>query len=161
MKMHALRVGTASAALALLLLPNGPVQATTVQATTAERVQLAGEVMDTWCYVSEIMGGSEAVLGSAHHQCAIWCAAGGVPVGILADDGQVYMVLKLGDDDRSNANPKILEIQSNRVTVDGEVYRRDGINYLLVDQVVSNEGIVNRSHEDYGVIPAFGVPSNE
>jgi hypothetical protein len=51
-----------------------------------------------------------------------------------------------------------LEIQSNRVTVDGELYRRDGINYLLIDQIVSNEGIVNLSHEDYGVIPAFGVP---
>jgi hypothetical protein len=127
-------------------------------AASAERVQITGEVMDTWCYTSEVMGGSDAVLGSAHHQCAIWCAAGGIPVGILADDGQVYMVLKLGDDDQSNANPKILEIQSNRVTVDGELYRRDGINYLLIDQIVSNEGIVNLSHEDYGVIPAFGVP---
>jgi hypothetical protein len=127
-------------------------------AASAERVQITGEVMDTWCYTSEVMGGSDAVLGSAHHQCAVWCAAGGIPVGILADDGQVYMVLKLGDDDQSNANPKILEIQSNRVTVDGEIYRRDGINYLLIDQIVSNEGIVNLSHEDYGVIPAFGVP---
>ena len=127
-------------------------------AASAERVQITGEVMDTWCYTSEVMGGSDAVLGSAHHQCAIWCAAGGIPVGILADDGQIYMVLKLGDDDQSNANPKILEIQSNRVTVDGELYRRDGINYLLIDRIVSNEGIVNLSHEDYGVIPAFGVP---
>jgi hypothetical protein len=127
-------------------------------AASAERVQITGEVMDTWCYTSEVMGGSDAVLGSAHHQCAIWCAAGGIPVGILADDGQIYMVLKLGDDDQSNANPKILAIQSNRVTVDGELYRRDGINYLLIDQIVSNEGIVNLSHEDYGVIPAFGVP---
>ena len=127
-------------------------------AASAERVQITGEVMDTWCYTSEVMGGSDAVLGSAHHQCAVWCAAGGIPVGILADDGQIYMVLKLGDDDQSNANPKILEIQSNRVTVDGELYRRDGINYLLIDQIVSNEGIVNLSHEDYGVIPAFGVP---
>ena len=127
-------------------------------ATSAERVQVTGEVMDTWCYTSEIMGGSDAVLGSAHHQCAVWCAAGGIPVGILSDDGQVYMVLKLGDDDTSNANPKILAIQSDRVTVDGELYKRDGINYLLIDQIVSNDGIVNKSHEDYGVIPAFGVP---
>ena len=127
-------------------------------ATSAERVQITGEVMDTWCYTSEIMGGSDAVLGSAHHQCAVWCAAGGIPVGILSDDGQVYMVLKLGDDDTSNANPKILEIQSDHVTVDGELYKRDGINYLLIDQIVSNDGIVNKSHEDYGVIPAFGVP---
>lgn len=154
MNMTGLRAGAVAVAFALLLLPHGQAQAS----AKAERLQITGEVMDTWCYVSEIMGGSEAVLGSAHHQCAIWCAAGGIPVGIRADDGQIYMVLKLGDDDQSNANPKILSIQSDRVTVDGDVYRRDGINYLLIDQIVSNEGIVNRSHEDFGVIPAFGVP---
>ena len=123
-----------------------------------ERIQVKGEIMDTWCYVSEIMGASEAVLGSAHHQCAVWCAAGGIPVGVLTETGEIYMILKIGDDDTSAANPKILDIQSDQVTVDGELYQRDGINYLLIDQIVSNEGLVNLSHEDYGVIPAFGVP---
>ena len=123
-----------------------------------ERIQVKGEIMDTWCYVSEIMGASEAVLGSAHHQCAVWCAAGGIPVGVLTETGEIYMILKIGDDDTSAANPKILDIQSDQVTVDGELYQRDGINYLLIDQIVSNEGLVNLSLEDYGVIPAFGVP---
>ena len=123
-----------------------------------QRIQLTGEVIDTWCYISEIMGASEAVLGTAHHQCAVWCAAGGVPVGLLSEAGEIYMVLKLGDDDTSNANPRVLEIQSSRVTVDGELHERDGIKYLLIDQVLTNDGIVNRSHEDFGVIPAFGVP---
>ena len=125
---------------------------------TAKRVQVQGEIIDTWCYISEIMGGSEAVLGSAHHQCAVWCAAGGIPVGLLSESGDIYMILKLGDSDVSNANPRILEIQSSRISVDGDLHERDGIKYLLIDPIVSNEGIVNRSHEDYGVIPAFGVP---
>jgi len=130
----------------------------TPAAAAGQRVQLTGEIMDTWCYVSEIMGGSEAVLGTAHHQCAVWCAAGGVPVGLLSETGEIFMILKLGDEDTSNADPRILEIQSSRVTVDGDLYERDGIKYLLIDEVVANEGIVNRSHEDFGVIPAFGVP---
>jgi hypothetical protein len=130
----------------------------TPAAAAGQRVQLTGEIMDTWCYVSEIMGASEAVLGSAHHQCAVWCAAGGVPVGLLSEAGEIFMILKLGDEDTSNADPRILEIQSSRVTVDGDLYERDGIKYLLIDEVVANEGIVNRSHEDFGVIPAFGVP---
>lgn len=125
---------------------------------TAKRVQVQGEIIDTWCYISEIMGGSEAVLGTAHHQCAVWCAAGGIPVGLLSESGDIYMILKLGDSDVSNANPRILEIQSSRISVDADLHERDGIKYLLIDQIVSNEGIVNRSHEDYGVIPAFGVP---
>lgn len=126
--------------------------------STGERVKITGEIIDTWCYISEVMGGEDAATGSAHHQCAVWCAAGGIPVGLLTEKGDVYMVLKLGDDDTSNANPRILEIQSDKITADGTVMERDGIKYLLIDSIVENAGLVNKTHEDYGVIPAFGVP---
>ena len=145
-------------ALALLFVLAMPGLAATAQAGASQRVQVTGEVIDTWCYVTEIMGASEAVLGSAHHQCAVWCAAGGIPVGLLGEDGTVYMIMSLEGETTSNANPAILDIQSHQITVDGELYQRDGVNYLLIDKVVSDQGIVNRSHEDYGVIPAFGVP---
>ena len=145
-------------ALALLVAFAMPGLAATAQAGAGQRVQVTGEVIDTWCYVTEIMGASEAVLGSAHHQCAVWCAAGGIPVGLLGEDGTVYMIMSLEGETTSNANPAILDIQSHQITVDGELYQRDGVNYLLIDKVVSDQGIVNRSHEDYGVIPAFGVP---
>ncbi len=117
--------------------------------TAGMRVNITGEVIDSWCYITEIMYAK----GTAHHQCAIWCAAGGIPVGILADDGQVYMVLKMGDDTTSVANPAVMRIQTHRVTVAGDLYRRDGINYLLVSRVVTDEGIVNLTHDDYGVQP--------
>ena len=32
------------------------------------RVTVTGEVIDPWCYLSEIMWAT----GSAHHQCAVW-----------------------------------------------------------------------------------------
>ncbi len=116
-----------------------------------ERVKVTGEVIDSWCYITEIMFPE----GSAHHQCAVWCAAGGIPVGILGDDGTVYMVLKMGDDATSVANPAVLEIQTHRVKVDGALYKRDGINYLIVDRVLADEGIVKVNHEEWGVQP-FG-----
>ena len=125
--------------------------ATAAQAAAGQRVKVTGEVIDSWCYLTEIMYPE----GTAHHQCALWCAAGGIPVGILADDGTVYTVLKLGDDSTSNANPKVLEIQSHRVTVEGDLFARDGINYLLIDRVVGDEGIVKLTHDDYGIQP-FG-----
>ena len=125
--------------------------ATAAQAAAGQRVKVTGEVIDSWCYLTEIMYPE----GTAHHQCALWCAAGGIPVGILADDGTVYTVLKLGDDSTSNANPKVLEIQSHRVTVEGDLYARDGINYLLIDRVVDDQGIVKLTHDDYGIQP-FG-----
>lgn len=139
-------------ALLALLIPTMAVGA------GGNRVQVTGEIMDTWCYVSQIMGGSDSVLGSAHHTCAVWCAAGGIPVGILGEDGKVYMVLAFGDDTTSVANPGVLEIQSNKVTVDGTLHVRDGINYLLVDKVVDNQGIVNLTHETFGVVPPFAAP---
>ncbi len=125
--------------------------ASAAQSATPQRVQVTGEVIDSWCYLTEIMYPE----GSAHHQCAIWCAAGGIPVGIKADDGTVYMVLKFGDDTTSVASPRVLDIQSHRVTVDGDFYARDGLNYLLVDRVVDDRGIVNLTHDEYGIQP-FG-----
>ncbi|MEM8811134.1 MAG: hypothetical protein AAGF59_00850 [Pseudomonadota bacterium] len=150
------QIKMAAAGLAVLLSAFGmgvqPAKA------AAETVTVTGEIMDTWCYFSGVMGGPEAVVGSAHHTCAMWCAAGGIPVGILADDGTVYMVLKLEGVGTGKADTKLLSIQSDRVTATGDLYRRDGLNYLVVNDVVSNEGITNRNHEDYGVIPGFVIP---
>ena len=38
---------------------------------------------------------------------------------------------------------------------DGALYKRDGINYLVVDEVLADEGIVKVNHEEWGVQP-FG-----
>lgn len=121
-------------------------------ATSPERVQVTGEIIDTWCYVTEIMGDAQ---GTAHHLCAVWCAIGGIPVSILGEDGQVYMVLKVESEDTNVANPTIVNIQTHKVTVDGDLYERDGVKYLFVNQVADDQGVVNLNHEDYGIIP-FG-----
>ena len=123
--------------------------ATSAQA--AQRVEVTGEVIDSWCYLTEIMYPE----GSAHHQCALWCAAGGIPVGILADDGTVYIVLKFEDDATSVANPAVMAIQSHRVRVEGDLYPRDGINYLVVNRILGDEGVVKLTHDEYGIQP-FG-----
>ena len=123
----------------------------TAHAAAAKRIRVTGELIDTWCYVTEIMYG----LGTAHHQCAVWCAVGGIPVSVLGDDGKVYVVLKVEGDDTSVANERIVRIQTHKVTVDGDLYARDGVNYLVVTQVADDKGIVNLTHDEYGVQP-FG-----
>jgi len=120
-------------------------------AATAKRVNVTGEIVDTWCYVTEIM----YALGTAHHQCAVWCAVGGIPVSILGDDGKVYVVLKIEADDTSVANPAVLKIQTHNVSVNGDLYERDGVRYLFVTQVADDNGIVNMTHEENGIQP-FG-----
>ncbi len=138
----------ATLAVAVLIAALG---ATGANAAAGKHVSVTGEVIDSWCYLTQIM----FARGTAHRQCALWCAAGGVPVGILGDDGTVYLVLKMGDDTTSVANPATLRIQAHRVTVDGELIRRDGMNYLLISRVVNDAGIVNLTHDENGIQP-FG-----
>ncbi len=122
------------------------------------RIQITGEIIDTWCYYSGVMGGPDAVVGSAHHTCALWCSAGGIPVGILAEDGTVYTVLKVGADDEAAGGDTLLSLASYEVTADGMLYERDGIKYIVVAQVVAKDAITNLTHEDYGPVPGFAIP---
>lgn len=145
-----LKTSIAAAALALAAAP--------AFAAEGERVQIKGEIIDTWCYFSGVMGGPDAVVGSAHHTCALWCSAGGIPVGLLGDDGEVYMVLKINGDDQSASGDTQLTLASHEIVADGMLYKRDGLNYLVVEEVVEDLGITNLNHEDYGVVPGFAIP---
>lgn len=130
-------------------------------ATEGERMTVRGEFIDTWCYFSGVMGGTDAVVGTAHHTCATWCSAGGIPVGLLADDGTVYMVLKIEGDGANNGGDTQLSLASDTITADGMVYHRDGLNYIVVSKIVTNEGIARLSHEDYGAVPPFAIPEQK
>ena len=127
-------------------------------AAEGTRIQVKGEIIDTWCYYSGVMGGPDAVVGSAHHTCALWCSAGGIPVGMLAEDGTVYMILKMAGDDNANGGDTILKMAAHTVEVDGMHYKRDGLDYLVVSDVVSDLDIQNKTHEDYGNVPSFSIP---
>lgn len=127
-------------------------------ATEGTRIQIKGEIIDTWCYFSGVMGGPEAVTGTAHHTCALWCSAGGIPVGLLGDDGEVYMVLKVENDDANASGDTLLNLASHEISADGMLYERDGLKYLVVENVVTDLGITNQNHEDFGAVPGFAIP---
>lgn len=138
-------------------LPMAPAMAD----TDGERITVTGEFIDTWCYFSGVMGPPEATVGSAHHTCAMWCSAGGIPVGLLTEEGDVYMVLKIEGDDNNTGGDTILSLASSTITADGMHYERDGINYIVVEEIVENFGIINENHEDWAAIPGFAVPPAE
>jgi hypothetical protein len=127
-------------------------------ATEGTRIQVKGEIIDTWCYYSGVMGSPESVTGSGHHTCALWCSAGGIPVGLLAEDGTVYMVLKIEEDDHSASGDTQLSLASHSIEADGMFYERDGLNYIVVSKVVSDLDITNLTHDDYGPVPGFAIP---
>ncbi|MEM9043571.1 MAG: hypothetical protein AAGC81_02670 [Pseudomonadota bacterium] len=126
-------------------------------AAQGEPIEVTGEIIDTWCYFSGVMGDTDAVVGSAHHTCALWCSAGGIPVGILTEDGTVYMVVKWEGNASVADGVALLDIQSHTLTAKGTTYVRDGINYIFVEDVVADQGIVNQNHEDFGFIPSGPV----
>lgn len=54
--------------IAFLVACSVGMMAVSATAATPKRVKVIGEIVDTWCYITEIMYG----LGTAHHKCAIW-----------------------------------------------------------------------------------------
>lgn len=143
------RLAIGALATVLALAPLAGAHADTRSAGTP--VTVSGEVIDSWCYLTEIM----YPLGTAHHQCAVWCAAGGIPVGILAEDGTPYILLSFGGSGDSVADPAVMELQTHQVVVSGQAFERDGMHYLLVERLVEDKGIVNITHDEYGIQP-FG-----
>lgn len=113
------------------------------------RVHVTGEIVDTWCSVTGIMYSA----GTAHHQCAVWCAVGGIPVSIKDKAGNYFMVLKIEEDDTNVADPRVVKIQSHEVSVDGELVERDGVKYLFVTKVADDKGVVNLTHDENGITP--------
>jgi hypothetical protein len=148
MKQH----GLAAALLAAIIgiIPWSVAQADS-RHKAGETVKVTGEIIDSWCYLTEIM----YPLGTAHHQCAVWCAVGGIPVGILSDDGTPYILLSFQGNDQSVANPALLDLQTHHVVLEGMAFERDGMHYLVADRLVEDHGITNMTEEDYGIQP-FG-----
>lgn len=132
-----------------LLLALAPAAA--VAAEPGQRVRVSGELVDTWCNVSGLMFG----LGTAHHQCAVWCTLGGIPVSIRDKTGNFYLILRIEEDEQSVSNPRIAKIQSHEVEVDGELIERDGVKYLFVTKVADDKGVINLTHAEHGIQP-FG-----
>ncbi len=141
-----MRILSAALVASLLALGAGP-----AGAAAGKKVTVTGEIIDSWCYLTEIM----YPLGTAHHQCALWCAVGGIPVGILDADGVVHVILKVEDEPGNVALKGVLDIQTHKVTFEGTSIERDGMRYLLVSKLVEDAGIVNQTHKDYGIQP-FG-----
>src|SRR5438034_1164409 len=82
--------------VALLIVSVGVLGITlAVAARAQEDVKVQGEVVDMACYMAK---GSK---GAAHKACAQMCAKKGVPIGLLTDAGEIYLLL----DDHNNADP--------------------------------------------------------
>ena len=86
-----------------------------------KEITITGEVIDIKCYFTGMMGGH----GDDHKQCAIDCAKGGLPLGILEDKTEkVYTVVPKGG--MKGANDDLVEYVAGKVTLTGMLLKKGG-----------------------------------
>ena len=95
-----------------------------VAARAQEDLTVQGEIVDMACYMAK---GSK---GSAHKACAQMCAKKGVPIGILTDGGEVYLLL----DDHNNSDPyeAAKKLAGDRAEISGKKFVKQGIASIVV-----------------------------
>ena len=99
-------------------------------ATAAKEKTLTGEIVDTTCYLAKGAKGAE------HKACAETCIKGGAPVGLLATDGKLYLLIAGGEAD---VGKKAMEaakgLAAETVTAKGTIVKRSGMNAFAVTDV--------------------------
>ncbi len=98
-----------------------------VAASPAGAGAVTGEVVDMGCYLGH------GAKGEKHIGCATKCIANGMPMGILTDDGALYLVTM----NHENADPynQLKNLAGKRVTVSGERVERNGVKGIDVTGV--------------------------
>ena len=87
---------------------------------SGDNQKFTGEVLDLACYVDH--GAS----GDQHIGCAKKCIESGLPVGLKADDGKTYMLIG----EHVPLNNELAPHAGKKITVEGKVVSRDGINLI-------------------------------
>ncbi len=91
--------------------------------------EVTGEVIDMSCYLAH----PNTSTGGSHRKCAETCAKKGLPMGLLTEDKQVYLLLE------DHENPKVyaqaLEQAAKTITVEGRKVTQGGVNGIVVESV--------------------------
>src|SRR5437867_4086813 len=90
---------------------------------------VTGEVVDLACYMVH----PESAKGSSHRKCAETCVKKGLPIGILTDDKQVYLLLEDHDNPKPYAQAK--EKAAEKITVEGDKVAQGGLQAIVVESV--------------------------
>ena len=91
-----------------------------------QEISVKGEVLDMTCYIAYNLSGPE------HASCARDCIRSGLPVGIKAEDGKVYLLTgKAG----KPVNAQLADYAAKVVTIRGKETMRDGFAQLQVDEI--------------------------
>lgn len=95
-----------------------------------KEITVQGELVDMSCYMAH------EGKGPKHAACAKMCVLGGAPLGLLAKDGTVYLLV----DDHSSAKAKkpyadAKKLVAESVKLSGDLYERGGLKTIVVEKV--------------------------
>ncbi|PWT94861.1 MAG: hypothetical protein C5B53_12255 [Candidatus Melainabacteria bacterium] len=96
----------------------------------AKPFTVTGEVVDTWCYASQVMGSGR---GEAHKACALACGHGGVTLGIVDDQGTLFVAVKTRA--FTGCKELLLPFVAKRVTATGWLATKGGSNIMKIQTV--------------------------
>lgn len=96
-----------------------------------KKVEMTGEVVDAWCYASQVMGPGR---GEKHKACALACIHGGVSAGILDEKtGELFIAAK--HKGYTGCKDLLLPFVAKRVVVKGWIARKGGCNLIKIQEV--------------------------
>ena len=90
---------------------------------------LSGEVVDLSCYLHH----PDTSHGASHKKCAETCAKKGLPMGLLTDDKQVYVLLE--DHQNPDGYAKAIQGAATTITVEGTKVTQGGMSGIVVESV--------------------------
>jgi hypothetical protein len=90
------------------------------EAASGETKKITGEVIDMACYIDH------NATGAKHTDCAKKCITSGLPVGLKTDEGKIYLLIG----EHKPLNNEMAEYAAKKITVEGKVTSRDGVNMI-------------------------------
>lgn len=97
---------------------------TRAQAPEGQDATIQGTVVDVTCKFTK------GISGDAHRRCGEMCAAAGLPLAIMADDGTLYF--PLGNEAGQAPSVDLKRHVDHKVTVTGKVYSTSGGKGIVI-----------------------------
>jgi hypothetical protein len=99
--------------------------------TARANEEFVGEILDMACYIGR------GARGPSHKRCAQKCAEHNMPLGILTDDGAIYLLYpKHGAEEDFEA---VKKLAGAKAKLTGKSHEKDGIKGLEVHSAVAAE----------------------
>jgi len=91
---------------------------------------ISGELIDLVCYATS----AGKNMGEGHAMCAAQCAKGGLPIGIVDKEKNIYVIVTKNHKP-TNQNEDLMANMAKQVSITGKVFRLKGLHLIEMESV--------------------------